>query len=129
MSANKYAAVFRRQREGTVELEDGRSVTFVRPPETDFGSLLHDGPEGKPVWKVGLAEVQKYVTGWSGFNEAFFMGAGVGSDDAVPFDAELWALVVADRSEWVGQVGQKILDSVVAHINRKAEDTGNSAPG
>lgn len=129
MSANKYAAHFRRMRQGTVDLGDGLSVTFVRPPETDFGSLLHDVDDGKATWKVGLKEVQKYVTGWTGFNEAFFLGAGVGSDDAVPFEAELWAEVVADRSDWVGKVGQKILDAVVAHINSKAEDTGNSAPG
>lgn len=129
MDTKQLLAKVRQARQGTVDLEDGMSVTFIRPPEADFNTLLKSHADGESTWEVGLPQVKKYVIGWNGFKESFFLGAGVGSDDEVPFDAELWSEIIDDRGEWVGKIARKILDAVVGYINRKAEDSGNSAPG
>jgi len=117
----------RQQREHTVKLGEGKEVTFLRPPETEMTAMLH-GDGDTRTWVVGFAEVCKYVNGWKGFTEADVLGAAVGSSDEVPFSPELWAELVSDKLEWMRKVADKILKSVVEHINKQDTTAKNSAP-
>ena len=119
----------RRQREFVVDLDEGgtKKVTFLRPPEVEMTNLLHGAGDTR-TWEVGLAEVQKYAAGWSGFTEADIQGAAVGSSDLVPFDSELWGALVADNIAWMRKCADRILKSVVDHINKQDADAKNSAP-
>lgn len=127
MSASATLLTLRRQRENTVKLGEGKAVTFLRPPETEMTSMLHGEGETR-TWVVGIAEVRKYVNGWSGFTEADVIGAAVGSSDELPFDSELWGELVSDKIEWMRKVADAILKSVVAHINRQDGVAKNSEP-
>lgn len=116
-------------------LEDGsadgtvpaKKVTFQRPTEVEMVSLLH-GDGDTRTWQVGLDEVKRYTTGWSGFTEADVLGAAVGSSDPIPFDPELWSLLVSDKIDWMRRVADAILKSVVDHINRQEQAAKNSGP-
>lgn len=130
MSKEILLAQMRRRREQVVPLGDGKSVTIVRPPETEFGSMLkHVDVEKKlGTWEVGLEHVQKYTVGWDGFKEADLLGSAVGGDAVVAFDADIWAAVVADSTAYQQKVADAILNSVVTYLNSKAESAKNSSP-
>ena len=117
----------RRQREVTVKLGGAKKVTFLRPAEVEMAKLLH-GTGDTRTWEVGLAEVQSCVVGWDGFTEADVLGQAVGSSDPLAFDAELWALLVADKIDWMRKVADAILKSVVDHINKQDATAKNSEP-
>jgi hypothetical protein len=110
----------RAQRQSWVELEPGKQVQIIRPPEVDISAFLGGGAGGGRAISVGLAQVCQYVTGWQGVTEADLLGAAVGSSDAVPFDSALWAEVVADRGDWLNTVAQALLAAIVQHFEAKA---------
>lgn len=127
MATSALVLALRRKRERTVDLGDGKKVTFLRPTETDLPKLLH-GDGDTRTWSVGIAEVQACVVDWSGFTEADVLGASVGSSDPLPFDADLWGELVSDRITWMRKVADDILTSVVDHINAQDKTAKNSEP-
>lgn len=127
MSTNVLLAQLRKRREKKVDLGDGKSVTFLRPPESEMVQMLGGDGETR-TWTVGLDQVRKYVVGWAGFTEADLLGAGIGGSDPVEFNAELWLEVCADDIAWINQIGSAILSSVVEHLSAKEETAKNSVP-
>ncbi len=94
----------------------GLRVLVERPPEADFGGLRLRG---------GAELAGRWVWGWEGFTEEVFMGKGIGSSDALQFDQEAWAALVADQSDWIKVIVQRLWDMVGEHIQRKAADQKN----
>lgn len=130
MDAKLLLAQMRRNREQSVDLGDGKSVTFRRPPEAEMNDLLVSEPgSDKVTFLVDVQHVRKYVVGWKGFTEADLLGSAVGSDTPVEFDAALWDELCSDRLEWVTKVAKAILDCVVQFINGRADTAKNSEPG
>lgn len=114
----------RAQRKTWVDLEPGKRVQIMRPPESEIGKFLHL-EDGQKHMRAELDQVVKYVTGWDGITEADLLGAAVGASDAVLFDAVLWAEVVADRGDWLKLVAQALLDAIVKHFEAKAQAEKN----
>jgi hypothetical protein len=106
----------REQRSRWFETAEGRRVKIRRPSETECITL---------VGGLGVEHAQRYVVGWDGYTEADLLGAAVGSGDAVPFDAELWAEYVADHAELATQVVGWLGDMIVEHLKAKREAQGN----
>lgn len=132
MSNELLLARMRRRREQVVSLEEGRSVTIVRPPETEFGSMLKnvDIEKKTGTWEVGIDHVLKYTVGWSGFTEATLLGPEIGASDiVVPFEPAVWEAYVRDSIVTQQKVADAILKSVVDFIADKGEAEKNSAPG
>ncbi|HEY1395973.1 hypothetical protein, partial [Roseateles sp.] len=50
-----------------------------------------------------------YTVGWYGVTEADLLGEGIGSSDPVTFSRELFAVVIADHSDWVGLAFDRLL--------------------
>lgn len=131
MSKEILLAQMRRRREQVVSLEGGKSVTIVRPPETEFGSMLkHVDVEKKlGTWEVGIEHVLRYTVNWDGFTEADLLGPEIGASDIkVPFDADVWEAYVRDSTITQQKVADAILKSVVDHLTSKGEAEKNSAP-
>lgn len=129
MAARALLAALKRGREKTVELAEGKKVTFLRPPESEMGSMLDIQPGEKTgTWAVRIEHVKKYVNGWSGFTEADILGASVGSSDPVEFDRELWEEMCSDNIEWVNKVAAAILNSIVDHLKVQDDVAKNSEP-
>ena len=127
MSNVALLARIRKRREHTVDLGEGKKISFLRPPEIDFPNFLV-GEDGKRNWVVKPDDTRKYVCGWSGFTEADLIGdPSIASSDPVDFDADIWAEVCADRLEWQQKLGRAILDSVLDHINKRADVEKNSS--
>ena len=122
-AANTLVARLREQRMKWVDLadEDGKRVRIIRPTETELGSLFKGGQ-----LSIGLEEVKRFVVDWEGITEADLLGPAIGAADAVPFDAALWAEVVADKVRWVRQLAQDILDHAVSHRLAADQDSKNS---
>ena len=122
-AATNLAARLREQRMKWVDLadQDGKRVRIIRPTETELGTLFKGGH-----LFVGIEEVKRFVVDWEGFTEADLLGPAIGAADPVPFDAALWAEVVADKVRWVRQLAQDILDHVVSHRLAADEDAKNS---
>lgn len=114
-------------RESWVDLGGGKAVRIRRPAEAQFAALVRV-EAGKRQLRVELADVQRCVTGWRGFTEADLLGPTVGNADALEFDAGVWAEVVADRVDWLGTVGQALLNAIASHAERAQAAAGNSAP-
>lgn len=131
MAGPNVLALLQKRRERWVDLEDGRRIKFLRPPETDYGKLLK--PEladpTKVTWSVDIDDVQRYVCDWEGFSEASLLGPEVGATDImVPFDKAIFAEIISDDIVWVQKVATAILDSVVENVNRRADEAKNSSP-
>lgn len=110
----------RKRRTHEVEVEPGKKVFFLRPPENDMASILDvDRDSGKATFKVSLEHVCKYVNGWDGFTEADLLGADIAPPDAVPFDEDLWRELVSDKIEWRNKIADAILSAVVKHVEAK----------
>lgn len=121
--AGRLITRLREQRMTWVELAalPGKRVRIIRPTETELAEFF----QGSRL-TVGLEQVKRYVVDWEGFTEADLIGAALGASDPVPFDAALWAEVVADQSAWVRQLAQDLLDHVLAHRVAAAADEKNS---
>lgn len=130
MSNPALVARVRKMREKTVDLEAGKKLTFLRPPEADMPGLLKpvEGDATKMRWDVDIEHVVKYAVGWEGFLESDLLPGGIGGSDPVEFDRDLWAEVVGDRIEWKTKVANAILTAVVDHYNAREEAAKNSAP-
>lgn len=101
-------------RERWVDLGDGRRVLIRRPGETPLAQRRRS--EVTVEWLAG------FVIGWEGVTEADVIGTGTA---AVPFDADLWRVVVEDRVEWAAKVAEAVLDLVNKHTEARAAALGN----
>lgn len=116
---HRLIAQLRSQRQSWVELEPGKRVQIIRPTESEVGEFLRtDGAARAMV--AELVQVSRFVTGWDGITEADILGPTIGASDPVAFDADLWAAVVADNSDWLKKVGTALLDAIVQHFEKKA---------
>jgi hypothetical protein len=114
----------RAQRQSWVDLEPGKRVQIIRPAEIEVQQFFRmEG--GLRTMAAELPQVTKFVTDWAGITEADLLGAAVGASDAVPFDADLWAEVVADRSAWLKTVSSALIDAIVKHFESKAQAEKN----
>lgn len=111
----------REQRMQWVELEPGKEVRIIRPTETDLVTNLAKGSS----ISMGFEEAAKYVVDWRGITEADLLGAAVGSSDAVPFSAALWAEVASDKLDWVNTVVQAIVKVLVDRKATQDQDAKN----
>lgn len=89
-------------REAWVDVEPGLRLRVRCPAEAHLPRLRS-------------ADLEVYVgcvIGWDGMTTARLLGASLGSDEAVPFDAALWREVGLDHVDWVSQVAERIADMV-----------------
>lgn len=122
------------QRRTWVPLPDrGIEVQVQRPAEAEMQPYLVQGDDGRTTLRAALPQVQGCVVGWrrmvdgkpASVTEADLLGAAIGSDEAVPFDAGLWAVLVADRHAWVQAVAQAVLQAINDHYQAQADARGN----
>lgn len=117
---SKLARAMREQRSVWLDLPDaefpGLKVRVERPPEADFASLK--GGEGRTL-------AVRWVWGWEGFTEEVALGRGVGSSDALAFSPDDWAAMVADRTDWIKVIVDRLVELVAEHIQRKVADQKN----
>lgn len=118
-------AALRSAREKWVDVAPGKAVKIRRPTEAEFPAFVRV-VDGKRSLSVELHHVQQYVTDWRGFTEADLLGATVGVADAVPFDAALWAEVVADHLEWLKPAAQALLAAITQHVDLEDAAAKNS---
>lgn len=119
MSSSQLIGRLREQRTEWVDLTDkkeGERISFVRPPEAEWGSLTGG---------VRLEHVRRYCNGWAGFSEATVLGEAVGSSDPIEFDADLCVAILEDRSEWLAKVASKIIESVNRRFAERKAALGN----
>lgn len=114
----------RAQRQSWVDIEPGKRIQIMRPPENDFPAFLSGEGETRRV-SANLEQVCKYVVGWDGISEADLLGAAVGSSDPLAFDSALWAEVVADKADWFNAVASALVTAMVQHFEKKAEVSKN----
>lgn len=105
----------RKQRELKVEVN---GFTFIarRPTDLDMTKLESARDLG-----------QRFVVGWEGFTENDV--AGGGGTDIVPFDADLWAEVWADHTEFWDPISTAIVEAYKAHVAARETVRKNSLPG
>lgn len=118
MDAAALIASLRSARQSWVELpgHPGAAVRILRPLEAEFGRF---------VAGVTVEHVCSHVDGWRGFTEATIQGAAIGAEDAVEFDAALWAEWVRDRVECVEAVAKAIGAAITAHLQARKAAAGN----
>lgn len=104
------------QRRHMLDLGGGLKVRLLRAREAEVSDLLRGEK---------LAACTRYVDGWDGFTGATLLGQGVGSDDTLPFDADLWAAYIADHSEHIGPIVDKLIALVNEHYERKQATSKN----
>lgn len=121
MAADDIARRMREKRMAWLEIADGKKVRLIRPSEEQMGRGIVIGSG----IAIGYDEVKKFAVEWSGFTEADMLGAAIGSSDAVPFHADLWAEYVTDNTDVYRQVAQKLLDMCLQHIEARAADRKN----
>jgi len=100
---------------------DGKPVLRVklrRPPETDLGRFGKGGDQ--PFQERMRAAVVDAAQDWEGITEEDLLGESIGGSDLVPFDRELWAVVIADRSAWLAACTAHLVDEIQAHLQRRA---------
>lgn len=107
------------QRETTLPLAPGKSVQVRRPAEDEMAELRR---------MTGSEIAHRFVVGWAGITEADVLGASIGADSPVEFDAELWRVMVSDRAAWIQAVVVCVRDQVTQHLAQQAEVAKNSAP-
>lgn len=93
----------RAQRESTVEVEPGKTLTIRRPLAAQMNTLRNG---------VTPELIAGHVTGWGNVTEADLLGSAVGSSDPAPFTAELVAEVLADKPEWLSKAADKLVEVV-----------------
>jgi len=98
------------QREAWVDLAPGKRVRVRRPPEAEFYGFRHATP---------VDAAARHVVGWDGFVESDLLGAGVGGSSPVPFEPELWAVLVADRIDWIEKVFEHLAKAIGEHLKAR----------
>ncbi len=119
MDAQALIAQLYAARESWCEVQPGVRVKLRRPAEAEMPQFYRG---------IGLDAVKTYAVAWEGVSTALLFGASVGSSDALPFDASLWAVIVADRSAWAAKCAQHLADAVKSHLDAAAAASGNSEP-
>jgi hypothetical protein len=102
-------------REAWVDLGDGKRLRFRRPLIAHT-LVMHRATALEGVVSASVA--------WEGFTEADFLPSG--GSDAVPFDADLWRDVAADRLDWLIKVDTAIADAIKAYSSDLKASLGNS---
>jgi hypothetical protein len=102
-------------REEWVDLGDGKRVRFRRPLMAGTLALQR---------KPALDSVVENVVDWEGFTEADVLPSG--GEDAVPYDADLFRDVVADRLDWILKIDRAIGDAITAYATKLKDSLGNS---
>jgi hypothetical protein len=97
------------QRERWVELDGGLAVRIRRPDALARARMV--GMDRSAVIEAAISS----AVGWRGFTEAAVLGASQGSDAVVTFDAALWAVLAADRADWMQTVLAAYLDLIEQH--------------
>lgn len=110
MDADKLIAQLDQQRTRWAALPGGKRVQYRRPLETEF----HKFRSG-----VEVDHVAEYVCGWEGFTEADILGAAIGGDQAVPFNARLWERIARDRLDYVAAVATAIVDAITDYLAQR----------
>lgn len=119
-------AALRSNRERWVSVAPGKDVKIRRPTEAEFPAFVRE-VDGRRTLSVELAHVQRHVVDWRGFTEADLLGATVGVADALPFDALIWAEVVADHLEWLKPAANALLQAITDHVERDEAAAKNSS--
>jgi hypothetical protein len=107
------------QREVWVDLSGTRRLQYRRPPEVELPRLAGG---------VTLEVVVQYACGWSGFTEADLLGPAIGSNDEVPFSAELWEAYVRDHAGELQIAAKHMAETVTAYLLQRDAAAKNSAP-
>jgi hypothetical protein len=116
----------RQKRESWVTLDeaDGTKpavrVRIIRPTEYEVSRDFSQANQRDPILNV-----RDYTVGWEGISEATYLGDGIGSDDPIDFDRDLWFELVSDRSHWVLPVMTAIVNAVNAHASLKTAEAKN----
>jgi hypothetical protein len=115
---SKLIEQLRAQRTGRVEVEPGKFLLVRRPLEATE----------MPRFVRGSATPESFIgqiAGWDGITEADLLGAAVGSSDAAAFTPELAAEVLADRVEWMGKVGEWLVQAITTHLKAREATAKN----
>lgn len=114
----------REQRAVWLDIDERRRVKLLRPRETEQVGFLRAVADGRNELYAELEHVKRFVHDWSGFTEADLVGAA-GNSEPLAFTPELWAEVCADSLEITRKVAHKLLDVIVEHRTKAAEDAKN----
>lgn len=98
-------------------------VQLRRPPEGEFHRF--SGRPGVSRSQQMAELVPAYTVGWEGFTEAELLGPAVGASSPVPFDAELWAVVLLDNLEWLGACANHLTGLVSQYLAARETATKN----
>lgn len=111
-------------REAWIELSPGKAVRLRRPLEGELERMFRGEP---PRFRIQLEDVVAHAVDWRGITESDLLGAGIGADEALPFDAEVWALAVGDNLDWLQAARQGLERLVADRLQARAAAQGNSA--
>lgn len=112
------------QREFSVEVAAGKQIRLRRPAEMDVMGMIQRGDDGKVVGLAAdLADVKRFAVGWEGIAELDLVPSG--ASDPVPFDADLFAVLIEDRRDWCAKCCQALVDKVLDHEGLQREARGN----
>lgn len=125
MSAAAIVAQLRAARLVWVEVEPGIRVQ-IDTPSTLAAGRLHRALEASS--DDAIAVVAGLVRGWEGVTGVTALGVGVGGDDPLPVSADLAALLLADRLDWLTTLGVAAINATGAALERAKAARGNSAP-
>lgn len=109
-------------REHWVDLETRKAVKFRRPLEGEFEGMFRGNPKR---FRVLLEDVQRFAIDWRGFTEADLLGKGIGNDDPLPFDAEVWRLAVGDNLDWLQAASAGLEEVLVKRLEARLAARGN----
>lgn len=109
-----FVARMRAGRERWLRLDDQREVRIRRPPEVHMPALLRSG------------QIERFVlcvVDWRGpgFTEAALLGAALGSDKAVPFNAAAWEEYALDHGVQLALVATEVSNDCAAYLRAKDE--------
>jgi len=119
MNVQTLLAKMASQREAWVDLPGGQRLQYRRPPEVEL-----------PRMAAGITAdlVVEYACGWDRFTEADLLGPGVGSSDPVPFNTDLWAAYVRDKTTVLQVVAAAMAKTVTDFLLARQAEAKNSAP-
>lgn len=103
-------------RESWFELEPGKRLKIRRPAEVQMAELRRG---------ISVEDLGEFVIDWEGFSQADLLGAAIGSDAVVPFDADVWKVAVADRNKWFNAAAREVIRLMTEHLQSKAEAEKN----
>ena len=94
-------------------------VKLRRPPETELHRFAKSGAE--PYHDRVRTAVVEAAQDWDGFTEEDLLGESIGGSDLVPWSQGLWAVVIADRAEWLGKCTAHLFDAIQQHMERQGQ--------